>query len=101
MAIRRLAPKGGMDEHWEVATSELPRDPLHPGDVVPVAVAEHDRLDLSRRELEPAHVLDNTVRRDAGIEEDRPLATAGRYANERREARFGDQRVGQAVVGES
>ena len=83
------------------AASELLRDSLHPGDVVPVTVAEHDRLDLSRRDLEPAHVLDDTGRRDAGVEEDRPLAAAGRHANERREARLGDQRIGQAVVGDS
>ena len=64
-----------------------------------MTVAEHDRLDLSQRELKPAHVLNDTGRRDAGIEEDRSLAAAGRHANERREARLGDQGVGQAVAG--
>src|SRR4029453_8770242 len=29
------------------------RDPLHPGDVVPVAVAEDDCLDVAEREAEP------------------------------------------------
>mgnify|MGYP003298838850 CR=1 FL=1 len=46
-------------------------------DVVPVTVAEHDRLDLSRQDLEPAHVLDDTGRRHARVEEDR-LARPGR-----------------------
>ena len=93
-------PEGGVDEHGEVPSSELLRDSLHSGDVVPVTVAEHDRLDVSGRELEPVHVLDDTGRGDACVEEDRPLAAAGRHANERREARLGNQRVGQPVVGE-
>ncbi len=94
------SPEGGVDEYGKVPSSELLRDSLHPGDVVPVTVAEHDRLDVSRQDLEPAHVLDDTGRRHARVEEDRPLATAGRDANERREARLGDQGIGQAVVGE-
>ena len=68
--------------------------------MVPVTVAEHYRLDVFRQDLEPTHVLDDTGRRHACVEEDRPLATAGRHANERREAGLCDQGIGQAVVGE-
>jgi hypothetical protein len=100
MAMRRRRQQGGVEEYGKVPSSELLRDSLHPGDVVPVTVAEHDRLDVSRQDLEPAHVLDDTGRRHACVEEDRPLATAGRHANERREAGLGDQGIGQAVVGE-
>ena len=92
-------PELGVDEDGKVPSSELVRDSLHSGDVVPVAVAEHDRLDVTRQDLEPAHVLDDTGRRHAGVEEDRSLAAAGCYAHERREAGLRDQGIGQAVVG--
>jgi hypothetical protein len=57
-------------------------------------------VSISPGELEPAHVLGNTVRRDAGVEEDRPLATARSLRERAPRSPLGDQRVGQAGVGE-
>ena len=89
-----MPPELGMDEHRKARTPDFLRNSLHPGDVVPVPVAEDDRLDVLRRELEPTHVLHHASGSDARVEEDRPFAPAGRDSHERREARLGDQRVG-------
>ena len=94
-------PELGMDHHRQLRASERSDQPLHPGHVVPVSVAEHDHLDVGRRDPEPAHVLDHPVRRHAGVEQQRSLAPGLLDPHQRREARLGDQRVGHAVAGDS
>jgi hypothetical protein len=37
------------------------------------AEPENDRLDIAWRDLEPAHVLDETVRGDSGVEQEAML----------------------------
>ena len=41
-------PELWMDEHGDVGFAQRPDQPVHAGDVVEVAVAEHDHLDVAR-----------------------------------------------------
>ena len=67
------APELRVDRHRQAGAAERSDEPLHPGDVVPVPVAEHDHLDVPDPEPEPAHVLDHPVRRDTRVEQQRSL----------------------------
>ena len=66
--------------------------------MVPVAVAEDDHLDVAGGDPQPPHVLDHSPRGHAGVEQKHALALALAEADERREARFCDQRVGYAAL---
>ena len=63
-----------MDYDREPGATKHPRESLHPGDVIPMAVAEHDHLDLPGVDAQPAHVLDHPVPGHAGVEQERPFA---------------------------
>ena len=91
-------PELGMDHHGQAGASQHARQAFHPRDVIPVTVAEHDHLDVGGGEAEPAHVLDHSVRRDAGIEQQRSLPPVLRDPDQRGEAGFRDQRVGDAAL---
>src|ERR1700760_2910811 len=82
-----------MQEQREVGGAELADQSLHPADVVEVAVAEDDRLQIAWRELEATHVLDQTVRGDAGVEQEAMLLSGAGGRDERREAVLCAQRV--------
>jgi hypothetical protein len=68
-------PEPRMDQDRQAPAPEGPGDALHPGHVVEMPVAEHDRLDVPKREAQPAHVLHHAGRRDAGVEEQRVPAS--------------------------
>jgi len=87
------APELGMDEDGNVGPAELPDQPVHPGGVIPVTVAQHDHVDVARRDLQPAHVLDQAVRCPSGIEQDPRLAVALGDRHQTREAVLGPQGV--------
>jgi hypothetical protein len=55
-------PESGMDQDRHLRAPQLLDDAVHPGGVVPVAVAQDDGVDVARREAEAAHVLDEPVR---------------------------------------
>jgi hypothetical protein len=55
-------------------------------------------LDLRGRDSQPAHVLDHPIRGHAGVEQERALAPTLANPHQRREARFGDERVRHPVV---
>ena len=61
-------PEVGVDQYRKIASSELLRESLHPGDVVPVTVAQDNCLDVSRQDLQPAHVLGHSGRRHTCVE---------------------------------
>jgi hypothetical protein len=66
-----------------------------------VTVAEHDDVDVLGGELEPAHVLDEPVRGEPGVEQDTSGAARFLDRDEAREAVLGARRVaGQAAVEE-
>ena len=60
-------------------------------------MAEDDRLDVAQRESQPAHVLDDAARRDAGVEQQGALSPVLLDPYERGEAGLGDERVRNAV----
>ena len=61
--------------------------------MVKVAVAEDDRLDIAWRELESAHVLDETVRGDSGVEQEAMLLPGASGRDQHCEAVLCAQRV--------
>ena len=70
------APELGVDQHRQVRPAQPAHQPVHPGGVVPVAVAQHDDVDVAGREAEPAHVLDQAVGRDPASNRTRVVAAA-------------------------
>jgi hypothetical protein len=59
-----------MDQHRHIRAPQLRNEPVHPGRVVPVTVAEHDDVDTAPGDVKPPHVLDESVRRDSRVEQD-------------------------------
>ena len=82
-----------MDQNRRARAAEPAYEPVHPGDVVPMTVAEDDHVDIAGREVKAAHVLDQPVRRATRIEEHVRLAAALVDGHERGEAVLGAQRV--------
>src|ERR1700722_18594224 len=75
-----------MDDHRDVGPPDLAHEAVQASRVVEVTVAQHDRLDVAGRQLEEAHVVNEAVRADAGVEQHAARSTAGREGDERREA---------------
>jgi hypothetical protein len=86
-------PELRVDQHREVPAAERFRHALHSRDVVPVAVAQDDRLDIAERQSQPADVFRDAAGCDARIEQQRALAPVLLDAHECGEAGLGDQRV--------
>ena len=89
IATRRRLQKSGWMSTGTFGAAEPLDDPVHAGRVVPVAVAEHDDVDVAGREVEPAHVLHEAVGREPGVEEDADVAdlSPGTRSRARRAAR--------------
>ena len=68
-ASRRRDQNSGWMSTGMLGLPSCPRQPVHAGDMVPVAVAEDDDVDVAGSEVEPAHVLHQPVGRAAGVEE--------------------------------
>jgi hypothetical protein len=87
------APELGMEDDGQVGSAQFGREPVHSRGVVPVPVAEHDDVDVVPGELETAHVLDQAVRCDPGVEQD-PRGPLGlRDRDEAGESMLGSQDV--------
>jgi len=69
MAIRRLVPHGGVDHEGQVCRAERAKEPVEPSDMVGVSAAEHDELNVGRREAQAPHVVDKPVWGHPGVEE--------------------------------
>src|SRR5436305_7041017 len=82
-----------MQEHRQIGSSELANESLHPADMVEVAVAQDDRLDVMRRHLQSPHVLNEAIWRDPGVEQDAMLPLASSEGHKRRKAVLCPQRV--------
>ena len=87
------SPELGVDQNGHVPAPELAHQTIHARGVVPMTVAEHDDVDVAGRQLEPAHVLDEAVRRPARIEQHAGLPIALCDRHQRGEPVLGAQRV--------
>ena len=87
------APRLGMDHHRQVGGAQFARQPLHPTDMIEVAVAEDDHIHIVGRELQAPHVLDQAVRRDPGIEQHAMLPPSPSHRHERRKPVLGSRRM--------
>ena len=93
------APELGVDEDVSLRlTPQLAHESVHPGGVIPVTVAQHDDVDVTRVELESAHVLHQAVRRDSGVEQNRGCPVRFRHPHQAREAMLGSQEVARLVA---
>src|SRR3972149_6673494 len=63
------APELRVDDHRQVGPPEGAGEAIEAGGVVEVAVAEDDDLDVLGRQAEPAHVFDEPVGSEAGVEQ--------------------------------
>ena len=87
-------PELGVDQDRQVHPSQAGGQARQPGGVVEVAVAADDDLDVAGVDVEAGHVLEGTVRRHAGVEEDAVSSVALAYRHRRAEAVLGDGHVG-------
>lgn len=86
-------PELRVDQDGHVRAPEFAHQPVHARDVIPMTVAEHDGVDVTGRQVEPAHVLHEAVGCPAGVEENAGLPVALCDCHEHGEPVLGAQRV--------
>ena len=84
-------PHHGVDDHRQARTSSKPGQPFESAGVIEVAMAEDDRLDRARVDLQPLHVVGHAVARDARVEEHAVRHATAADGHERREAVLSDE----------
>jgi hypothetical protein len=86
-------PEVRMEQDRQLPDPEPLDQPVQPGHMVEVPMAEHDRLERVRRDAQPVEVLDQTERADTSVIQDTMHPSTPVHIDQRRVAVLGAQEI--------